>query len=115
MADRNNARPPSPVGMPAPAAGARAPSLQIDSLRVRIPGNDRAAGQDFARELSGRLAALAPSLLAAGAGRSLELGTLQLSLPATKDGHHVGAASDAIENAILRALRSAQRGSGGAG
>ena len=109
MADSRNPRP------ALPSASARAPSLQIDTLRVRIPGQDRSAGHAFARELSNRLAGLEPSLLAGAAGRSLQLGTLRLSLPAERAASAASATGDAIESSILRALRAAQRGSGGAG
>jgi hypothetical protein len=114
MADRKNARAPAPA-VPRLGVAAPTPSLRIDALRLRIPGKDGAAGHEFARQLSDKLAALGPSLLASGAGRSLELGTLRLSLPADQYGNAVGAISDAFERAILRAVRAAQRGSGGAG
>jgi hypothetical protein len=113
MADRSNARPPATVA-PTPAVPTRAPGLHIDSLRVRIPGRDGSAGHEFARQLSDRLAVLGPSLLASGTRRSFEVGTLRLSLPAERNGNAAGSIIEAIESAILRAVR-AQRGSGGAG
>jgi len=115
MPDRNTPGSPSSAVARLPA-NARGPRLHIETLRVRTPGRDKAAGHAFAAELTAKLAALGATLLAEAGSRDLELGTLRLSLDAPTDGTPAaGAASSAIEAALLRALRSGRHGAGGGG
>jgi len=95
----------APTLVRAPAQG-RSPRLHIESLRVRVPGQGRTEGQEFASELRAALTEQAPSLFTRLRSGMNRIEGLQLSVRAASEAEAPGAASSAILRAISRAVDS---------
>ncbi len=75
------------------------PSVQINTMRLRLPGTGREAGERMAARLAGHLAGLAPAPDRPQLGRA----ALKVRVPA-------GAAEDEVGDAVARALSNLLEG-----
>ncbi len=75
------------------------PSVQINTMRLRLPGTGREAGERMAARLAGHLAGLAPAPDRLQLGRA----ALKVRVPA-------GAAEDEVGDAVTRALSNLLEG-----
>jgi hypothetical protein len=80
--------------------------IRIDSLRVRVPGRDADAGRQFATELSASLAEQADALRSEIPSRSVHVGAVSLSVPATRTASYAGSVSSSILQSIAKAAHA---------
>jgi len=76
--------------------------VHIESLRVRVPGRDAAAGHQFAGELAAHLAEQANSLFTHLPNRTLRLGAVSLTVPA-----QMPSSSKSVSATILQSIVNA--------
>lgn len=77
--------------------------IHIDSLRVRVPGRDATAGRQFATELTASLAEHANALHGELPSRSVHVGAVSLSVPAT----HTASYASSVGSNILQSIAKA--------
>lgn len=82
------------------------PRIQIESLRVRIPGGNAQEGHRFAAELRAQLAERSAELFGGALRGEVRVGAVQLSVRAGSTSAAANAVSAAIASAISRSVSS---------